>query len=184
MLQLITATSDRSRKDLGLGAVGVVRACPHLDHFEKACYSPESSGIVTSVPCFCTFYRSIPTWKFCRDFSTSFCCFLGGVVNQIPCSARFEIVSATHLKMLYQQPSTIYMYIYAMAFSAVLNSLQIDGLNREATVDVLGRHSLLPANSSHVCSPPSTLSHCRYSKTICMQCVTCWIKWSLSRPSM
>ena len=57
-----------------------------------------------------------------------------------------------------------------MAFSAGLKDFQVDEVNKKAIVEVLGRHSLLPANLSqpvvHGYSPLSMLSHCRHPQAI------------------
>ena len=56
----------------------------------------------------------------------------------------------------------VHEYVYAMAFSTGLNGLQVEEVNKKKIVEVLGRHSLLPANSSppvaHAYSTPSKRS--------------------------
>ena len=54
------------------------------------------------MPCFCTFSGpSLLEMKFCRSFSHNFCFFLLGFLNQVPNRTRFNIVSATHLRIRY-----------------------------------------------------------------------------------
>ena len=88
----------------------------------------------SSLPHFCTFYWSIPTWNeiLQKLASSSFSRFLGGVCNPTSTKNLFQ-------NSLWESPPSVlsadirklYTCIYLVAFSAGLNSLQVDELNRD-----------------------------------------------------
>ena len=67
-------------------------------------------------------------WSFTETFPSNFCCSLWGFVNQL---LFRNVVPATHFRIHYQLTYTSNIHVYAMAFSAALNSLQVDEINTE-----------------------------------------------------